>query len=1080
MKRKRKNRLVLVTAIFGALLVLLVWKLFDMTIVKGDYYYDLSKNQRLKEVILPAPRGNIYDRNGVLLAGTRSSFTVQAYKDEVNSLKPKEKNQLLTQLLQYIDEDGVDTSYEFPIRPYAFTYPNEADYFKEEKGPTEKVIDLLMDHDLVGTFIQKIYVDPVNKNHVVPIFRKALNALNQKGMDLPIETNYTKGQDIHFVKNEAYQKLIEEEKLKEGMSPQDLVLSLMAEDRSVIQKILLHPAARAMAYETLKEANATENVQLTPLVFSADLDYVINKASLNKKFPSITLDTDAKKDFITIVEESSLPKFLLSCDVNEDKKLVVPAEKLINELESQDIKTNLTFSVNEDAKSITLSYQKDESTTEEPLERLIRLSLEHDLIADLVVNDDYKYMAERANYANGIYPRISTKKWNYAFETDQADFLERYDLEKGATPEEALAKIEAKYGLEEKADLTAIGILSTMNRIAQQGHYAYTPLTLCYGLSAEAVAKIEENIPVSTGIEVAIVPVRYYPHGKMAAHLLGYIGKIATEDEIQKYVKEEGYEPTATIGKTGVEESFEKTLRGVNGRRTVLIDSSGNRTETIREVSPKPGNNLYLTIDFATQKMAEESVKKALTELQKGGVYESAWGSYQYQQYPFATAGATVAVDPNNGDVLALASYPAYDPNLFVTGISSYDWENLMPKDEDDPFAPRPLWNIATQTAIQPGSTFKMATALAALEKGLTPQQTIDCTGHMKVGDTEFGCWIWNKYQRTHGRLGLYDAIGYSCNYFFYVLGLGYDPNGNANPEIQVTVDDLEAMTKKLGLSERSGIEINIPKETVGSIPSRSGKLEVSKAILRKFLEANLTKYEKEDVVKRESDVKKDIDTILTWLDRGKDMPRWEVLSKLDELGYQGELRLEGERAGLGDIIKYTYLNQVNWKESDSVNMVIGQGQNAYTPIEMARYTSILANGGTKYKLSVVKEIKNHTNTEVMYSQVPSGESIGLKDMGHIYDVQQGMRRSAQFDVGLRLFSVLPFNVGSKTGTAQRGGINPKTGKEYAEYSWSVAYAPFEDPQIAMATLLFQAGEGNNSMTITRDVLAEYLRAKPE
>ena len=252
------------------------------------------------------------------------------------------------------------------------------------------------------------------------------------------------------------------------------------------------------------------------------------------------------------------------------------------------------------------------------------------------------------------------------------------------------------------------------------------------------------------GIHISVEPVRYYPEGETAAHILGYLGKISQASEIKKYVEEGEYSPNDIIGKTGIEESFEDYLRGVNGIKTVEVDSLGNTTYVLNEKKPIPGSNVYLSGDLKLQQLAENLLKKTLDEISVGGIYKSSWGDYdiginkrENRPYKNANSGAVVAIDVKTGQALASAVYPSYDPNLFSTGISNTDWLSLFPENERDHLAPRPLYNIATHTAVQPGSTFKMVTALAALEKGFSPTKTIRGMGKVDIGTDEFGCWIW-------------------------------------------------------------------------------------------------------------------------------------------------------------------------------------------------------------------------------------------------------------------------------------------------------------------------------------------------
>ena len=198
------------------------------------------------------------------------------------------------------------------------------------------------------------------------------------------------------------------------------------------------------------------------------------------------------------------------------------------------------------------------------------------------------------------------------------------------------------------------------------------------------------------------------------------MGPIATGDELDKYVNERGYLRDEVIGKTGIEESYEDNLKGKNGRSLVTVDSNGNRKQTISQSTSEPGDDVYLTIDKDLQEMAEKSLEEVLAAIRSGVPYESEYGTFTpIRPAPYAESGAVVVTNVKTGEVLAMASYPQYDPNIFSTGISSSDWESLQVEEGAGPLVPRPMLNIASQTAVMPGSTFKLVSALAALEKGL-------------------------------------------------------------------------------------------------------------------------------------------------------------------------------------------------------------------------------------------------------------------------------------------------------------------------------------------------------------------------
>lgn len=1078
MNRKDRVRWIWVVAVLAVAMAALIWKLYDLTITNGSYYRDISDTKRVKEIELTAPRGNIYDRNGVLLAGTRSSYAVQAYKDEINALDATERNDVLQKLVRYIEVDGVDYVEDFPLEIYPFTYQSDSDYFTESESPTDYVIRMLLENNLVGEWVKLYYRAVEADDYQVSIASRALTAMSLKGAPLPIDVDASNGFALKFRAGAAYDELLQSGAVQPETSASDYLAQVIHDDKSLMQRILTHPAARVITYELLASKNLTGKVINPKAMYAADLNWVGNKASLNRRFPNITLTTNAKDDFVEIVMERSLETFLTSVSVDDNNNFVIPAERLINQLDSLGVKSNLSYEIDESGDTVTIVFETPEQTMDTPIARLISLGKQYDLLKPLITDDALKSIAENANFKEGVYPRISTATWEYGYVKDKADFVARYQP-KTEDPGDALTAMEDYYGLDTKSNIIeAQGVISLIKRISEQGNYAYAPINICYEISQQTVARIEENIPTSKGVAVSVEPIRTYPYGTVAAHILGYIGKISSDAEIQKYVVENGYNPNQMIGKTGVEESFEDTLRGISGKQTVLIDSFGNRTDTISEIAPKPGNNLYLSIDINAQVTSEKALAKSLTALQKGEPYVSDWGTTNFQPYPFATSGATVSLDPNTGELLAMASYPSYDPNLFVTGISNSDWEDLIPEDEEDPMAPRPLINIATQTAVQPGSTFKMLTSMAAIQKGIDPKTRIVDRGVMHIGDEDFACWLWNRNHGTHGAVNMSEAIQHSCNYYFYVLGLGFDPEGPNDPGGVVTVDDIEHMAHLFGLDQPTGIEINVPREVSGTIPSTSGKLAVSRTILRKYLEQNLLNYKEPDFFKNSNDVKADIDQILTWLEEGRAKTRQSVINDLTDMHYIAETPLEGQYTGLADIIKYTYLNQVDWTQSDSLNMVIGQGQNAYTPIEIANYVATIVNNGGKHKVTVVKEIRSHDDKTVVYRQEPSVEQLQVEAIKHLDAIKEGMRLSAQSDVAGRLYSALPFKVASKTGTAQRGGTNPLTGKDFDEFSWYIAYAPFEDPKIVTVTLQMQAGAGNNSVPMTAEIMAEYLGAE--
>ena len=285
-----------------------------------------------------------------------------------------------------------------------------------------------------------------------------------------------------------------------------------------------------------------------------------------------------------------------------------------------------------------------------------------------------------------------------------------------------------------------------------------------------AVEELKSELP---GIEVQIEPLRHYPNGSYAAHLLGYAGEI-NEVELDS-LSDAGYRNGDLIGRTGIERRYEEILRGRDGAEFVVVNAMGKRVSTLTEGPPRrpvPGHNLTLTLDLKVQRALEE----AMANVQRGGA---------------------VALDPRDGGILGMVSRPSFDPNEISVGVSGDRWKELT-GGGDNPFL-----NRAMQGVYPPGSTFKIVSMLAALRYGVaTPQTRLQpCTGRYQFGERSFGCWKAS----GHGVLNLVEALEYSCDVYFYQLGP------------RIGLDHLVETARGLGLGERTGIDL--PQERRGLVP---------------------------------------------------------------------------------------------------------------------------------------------------------------------------------------------------------------------------------------------------------------------
>lgn len=1062
MKRKRLNFIFLV---FFICFIVLSLRLFKLTIVEGDVYRDFSDNNRIKQIDNDASRGIIYDRNGNELASNRAIYNVNAYSDRFNEIEDNRKNLVMQHLIRIFEEEGINYLSDFEFDIYTYQYKNKNDYFTEKNSPDEKVINLIQENDL----LEKILYSSYNIDENIKFFplKRVNEYLVSRGKNLPLKFIFDKQIKIEFEKNDVYEKLIKDKTIDHDTSPISFLISELKDDSSFINYLLSHPISRKIVYDILEEKNINNNIVLSDLVYSYDNKYIEHKSFLNKFSDKITLDSDAKSDFLNLVKDNSIEN-LLTKAYETKKGIVIPASILINELEKKGINTNIEYTVIDDNK-VELKY-KDGKTSEndEIVQELISLSENNNVLDQFILNDQIIILSQRSLFEKNIYPRIYINSWEYTYLKDKKDlFLNKEEL----TVEQLFEKKKNEYELELDNDYIMFALMSVYANINSQGFLSYNPVTIAKDLNKDAVKKIEDQMPNDIGIEVVVQPSRYYPNGNLASHVLGYIGKISESDEIEEYVEYKKYDPNDSVGKTGLEESFEDTLRGSKGKKLVFTDVYGNTTDVIEETSSIPGNNLYTTLDINLQSSVEEILADAIDSIKHGSLYKSFYEDKILESSVEATSAASVVMNVKTGEILSLASYPSYNPNLFVNGISNYDWNKLNDYEDDDLYAPRPILNNAFQ-AYTPGSTFKIVMSLAALENGLNPNSTINNFGYIQLGSTRYNDLIYTLTGSAWGPLNLYDALKVSSNYYFYVLGLGYNPRQEGDNDIKVELKDVQSMTKRLGLQDPTNIEINVPFESSGLYPSIEGKKALIKSMLRIELDGKLEKYIKDGLNKSDNEISDDLRTILSWIDNGNSMTRDEVIDNIERMGYKPEEPLEGKIDGLADIIKYSYLNMSVWTESDSVNMAIGQGQNAYTALQLVNLASIVANEGVKVQPTLVKEIKNYLNDKTIFSNEVKSETVDV-NTEYFRDIKEGMRRASSYN-GYANRKNLPFEVGSKTGTAQLR-VDPITGDEFLAVS-ELAFAPYNDPEIAIFTVVIGGSVSSIANEINTDIIYSYFK----
>ena len=567
---------------------------------------------------------------------------------------------------------------------------------------------------------------------------------------------------------------------------------------------------------------------------------------------------------------------------------------------------------------------------------------------------------------------ISIEPFEYKISDENlSNWKKNNGIDENTTAEEAFYKFKDKYKIENEDVAEARKIMAIRYAIFKEGYSSTKSLTIAKDIPREAIAEFSERGDEFPGINVTVQPVRQYKEGTLASHILGYASKIS-DSEYQE--KKDTYTQNDIIGKTGIEALFEKYLKGKNGTKQIDMAVDGTITAEVVEDEAVSGSNVVLTIDSKLQKIAEQALKDNIEKIRNGGFGKT------YD----AKGGSCVVMNVKTGEVLAMASYPDYNPQSFADGISNEEWKSY---NENKSY---PLLNKCIQSAYEPGSIFKMVTAIAGLESGnISLTERINDTGVYKKYGAEWKCWYYTDYHRGHGYLNVIGAIEKSCNFFFYETA---DRMG---------IDTLDKYANYFGLGHKTGIEL--PNEVAGTLASK-------------------------DYVKS----------------------------------------IKG-----------------SWNPGDTINAAIGQGYNKFTPLQMTKYVSMVANGGNKVDVSIVKTIQNSDGTEVSKDEINNfvKEKLGLTEENneditlnkdYVNAVKEGMKSVTSGESGTAAVRFRDFNikVGGKTGSAEAG--KDANGKDIVN-AWFAAFAPYDDPEIAVVVMVENGGHGNYTAEAVRNIMAEYF-----
>lgn len=525
-------------------------------------------------------------------------------------------------------------------------------------------------------------------------------------------------------------------------------------------------------------------------------------------------------------------------------------------------------------------------------------------------------------------------------------YLEKNKLTATAAGRQLIAEMRALYHVDESlSEKDARLVIGVRYELHSRDSY-----TFAEDVSSEVLSLITDGR--YEGVSIRTASARVY-NTTLAAHILGTIGPIWQEEwssnEKTGYVgyADKGYSMNDLVGKDGVEKAFEEYLRGTDGRRLITTDEDGKLTGELYTREPQPGGTVALTLDIDLQADVERALAQTITCMIDEDSNER--------------GGAAAVVSVGSGEVLALASYPTYDLSTF-----NEDYEDLVADER------LPMFNRATQGTYAPGSTFKMCTAVAALESGIiTPSSIIQDRGiYTYYRDPQPMCWVYRQGGSTHGRINVTQAITVSCNYFFYEVG-------------RLTgIRTLDSYASQFGLGQSTGIEI-------------------------------------------------------------------------------------GDSSGVLASPEWADSHNQEWTDGQTITAAIGQSYNLFTPLQLANYIATLVGGGEHYQAHLLKNVKEYDNSRLLY--VYDDEPLNTVEMSGstVEAVTKGMHELTVSGGVAFAFRDCVVSAGAKTGSAQ-------VGTDIANGVF-VAYAPYEDPEIAVAIVIEKGGSGAALATAAVEIINSWF-----
>lgn len=640
-------------------------------------------------------------------------------------------------------------------------------------------------------------------------------------------------------------------------------------------------------------------------------------------------------------------------------------------------------------------------------------------------------------------------------------------------PEEIYYDLRNKYRIPEDASYEeAMKILSIWQETQYMAFKSYIPVTIAYDVDFNTVAEIYTRAAELKGMGVSESNTRVYPKQDVASHIIGYMGRMVSESETSEYVDAKGYSPDDSIGKTGIEATMEDYLTGSSkekqGQKVLEVDQNGTVVDTVSYIAPKKGDNVVLNIDLKLQQVVEEALAQNIADgyAEQLKMYEENKNSTdpRVQKYDellekrsvkeisWLKSGACIVMEVKTGKVLALASYPGYDLNLFAGGIDHDVFQGL----NDDPA--KPLFNNAISSVSTPGSVFKMCTGIAGLMEGVIDVNTvINDEGpyhgiEILPGADAPECWTKN-YRKHADSQNIEKALKNSCNYFFYEVAH------------RLGIEKLTGWADQFGLTSKTNVELTY--EIAGWVGNQSVLYDYTKPINEQRTYKAQIVFNKLKTVLRGYGEQRNIE----YTDKQLETAATRIIAEtgqraLNELG-EPVRQILSEELDIPQKVSRTTLSEsgvpwyseivdiireLKWTDVDTVTSGIGAGLTQVSPIALTRYIAAIANGGKVLEAHLVDKIVDSSGNVVKQVEPTVVSDLQIPEE-YLNAVKRGMEQVvSEEDGGTAGAAFKDFKykdiISGKTGTA------PVSEIELEDNICMALFAPREDPEIAVVVFL--------------------------